>query len=68
MFWRSKTFFDSAELQWKYICGVDIDGTLVTVESRSGFQKKFTNLLLKQKALTVSYTDVRLLEELYLLL
>jgi len=39
VFWRSKNFFDSAELQWKYVCGVDIDGAPAMVESHSGFQK-----------------------------
>jgi len=52
MFWRSKNFFGSAELQWTYVCGVDADGAPAMVESRSGFQKKFTNLLLKKKLST----------------
>jgi len=52
MFWSSKNFFDSAELQRKYVCGVGNDGAPAMVESRSGFQKKFTNLLLKHKVHT----------------
>jgi len=47
MFWKSKNVFDSAEWQWKFVCGVCIDGAPAMMESRSGFQEMFKNLLLK---------------------
>jgi len=69
MFWRDKPFLNlqTAELQWKYVCGVCAHGAPAMRVSRSGFQKKLKNLLLKQKIPTVSFTDVRLLAELHLL-
>jgi len=39
-------------LQWKYVCGVSTDGDPAMMGSRSGFQKKFKNLLSKQKVNT----------------
>jgi len=47
MFWRSKSIFDFAEFQWKYVSGVCTDGALAMRESRSGFQRKFKNFFLK---------------------
>jgi len=38
VFWRSKNFFDPAELQWKCVCGVDTDRAPAMVESLSGFK------------------------------
>jgi len=46
---EEKPFFDSAELQWKYVCGVCTDGAPAMMGLRSGIQKKFKGLLLKQK-------------------
>ena len=39
MFWRSKNFLASAELQWKYVFVVCIDGAPAMMGSRSGIQK-----------------------------
>jgi len=44
------------------------DGAPAVMESRSGFQKKFKKWLLKQTLYYVSFTDVRLLADLHLLL
>jgi len=37
MFCSRQKLHDSAELQWKYVCGVCTDGAPVMMESRSGF-------------------------------
>ena len=60
--------FYSVELQSKYVCGICTHGASAMTGSRLGFHKKVENLLLKQKVHAVSFTDVRLLAELYLLL
>jgi len=53
MFWRSKNVFDSAELQWRYVCGVCTDGAPVMMGSRSGFQKRVQELAPKANDLHV---------------
>jgi len=40
MFWRSKNVCDSAELQWRYVCGVCTDGAPAMMGSRTGFRKR----------------------------
>jgi len=46
------TVFNSAELQWKYVCGVCTEGAPAMMESSSDFRKKFKILPLKQEVHT----------------
>jgi len=50
------------------VCGVCTHGVLAMMGSRSGFQKRFNNFLLKQKVHTVSFVHVCVLAELFLVL
>ena len=37
---KIETFFNSAKLQWKSVCGICTDGAPAILGSNSGFQKK----------------------------
>ena len=41
---KIKTFFDSAKLSWKSVCGICTDGAPAMLGSNSGFQKKIKDL------------------------